>query len=112
MFGKIEEDLINVFWLRYLKDRKQLLEPTIQEWIHPGTHIVSEGWSEHKKYIENIGGGLHMSSSIRPISSTPNKLVRSRAKYIHIYVWYFYGIVKVLSFVINVVIQIHNNPIW
>ena len=58
VFGGIERRTQKCFLVRVEQRNADTLLPLIEQWIQPGTHIMSDGWAAYNG-IENIGGGIY-----------------------------------------------------
>ncbi|KAL8585556.1 hypothetical protein ACOMHN_046216 [Nucella lapillus] len=59
VFGGIERDSGKCFMVEVEDRTRPTLEALIQEWILPGSHIISDGWRSYH-HVEQIGGrGLY-----------------------------------------------------
>ena len=58
VFGGIERGTKRCFSVEVARRDAQTLYPLIEEWILPGTHIISDGWAAYNG-IDTINGGQH-----------------------------------------------------
>ncbi|KAL8589047.1 hypothetical protein ACOMHN_055060 [Nucella lapillus] len=56
VFGGIARDSGKCFMVEVEDRTRSTLEALIQEWILPGSHIISDGWRSYH-HVEQIGGG-------------------------------------------------------
>ena len=56
--GGIEKGTEKCFLVEVEQCNAQTLLPLIEDWILPGTHIISDGWAAYNR-IDNIGGGIY-----------------------------------------------------
>ena len=59
VFGAVERDSLNCALVEVANRNTATLEPIIQEWLLPGTRIMSDGWGAYGN-LDNIGGGVYM----------------------------------------------------
>lgn len=63
MFGAVEPVSGKVALIDVLNKTRETLTPIIQEWILPGTTIISDGWVAYTA-IDTIAGSIYMHETI------------------------------------------------
>lgn len=59
VFGGVERTTGRCFMMEVPDRRRETLEPIIERFILPGSHIISDGWPAYA-HVENIRGGIYM----------------------------------------------------
>ncbi len=63
VFGGIERGTRKCFMVEVPDRTSQILEPLIQQYILPGTHILSDGWASYAQ-VDQIQGGIYTHDTI------------------------------------------------